>query len=320
MHTETFLEFEKPIAELEGKIKELRHLADDGDMDIADEVTKLQSRADQLLEETYEHLTPWQKTQVARHLDRPHFSRYVSALIDDHTPLAGDRTFGDDRAIQGGPGRFRGRSVMVIGQEKGDGTDGRIAHNFGMAQPEGYRKAERLMKMADHFQLPILTFVDTQGAYPGVGAEQRGQAEAIARTIETALDVKVPVISVILGEGGSGGAVALAIGNRVLMLEHAVYSVISPEGCAAILWRSSEKAQDAAEALRLTAQDLIKLKVIDRIVSEPTGGAQRHPSEMVRRVGAAVADALAEVERLPGADYRADRRGKFLNIGKSGLA
>ena len=319
MGTETFLEFEKPIAELEGKIKELRHLADNGEVDIGAEVTKLQGRTEQMLAETYANLSPWQKTQVARHLDRPHFSHYVAALIEDFTPLAGDRVYGDDRAIQGGPGRFRGRAVMVIGHEKGVGTDGRIAHNFGMAHPEGYRKAVRLMHMADHFHLPILTLVDTQGAYPGVGAEQRGQAEAIARAIEVGLEVNVPVVSVVVGEGGSGGAVALAVGNRVLMLEHSIYSVISPEGCAAILWRSGDKAREAAEALRLTAQDLFRMRVIDRIISEPTGGAQRHPTEMVRRVGAAIEAAFTELDG-DGGDYRAARRQKFLEMGRAGLA
>ena len=319
MGTETFLEFEKPIAELEGKIKELRHLADNGEVDIGSEVARLQNRTEQMLQETYSNLSPWQKTQVARHLDRPHFSHYVAALIENFTPLAGDRLFGDDRAIQGGPGRFRGRSVMVIGHEKGIGTDGRIAHNFGMAHPEGYRKAVRLMHMAEHFQLPILTLVDTQGAYPGVGAEQRGQAEAIARAIEALLEVKVPVVCVVVGEGGSGGAVALAVGNRILMLEHSIYSVISPEGCAAILWRSGDKAREAAEALKLTAQDLFKMRVIDRIISEPTGGAQRHPQEMVRRVGAAIEAAFAELDN-EGSDYRASRRQKFLEMGRVGLA
>lgn len=317
---ESFLEFEKPVAELEGKIKELRHMVDDGDMDIAEEVTKLQTRADQLLEETYAKLTPWQKTLVARHLDRPHFSHYVTDLVEDFSPLAGDRVYGDDRAVLGGPARFRGRSVMVIGHEKGSGTEGRVAHNFGMAHPEGYRKVVRLMEMADHFSLPILTLVDTQGAYPGVQAEQRGQAEAIARAIEVGLNVKVPVISVIVGEGGSGGAVALAIGNKVLMLEHSVYSVISPEGCAAILWRSSDKAQDAADALKLTAQDLLQLNVIDRVITEPTGGAQRHPKETIQRVGDAVEEALDELEQTVDADYRALRRQKFLDMGKVGLA
>jgi len=317
---ESFLEFEKPVAELEGKIKELRHMVDDGDMDIADEVSKLQSRADQLLQETYARLTPWQKTLVARHLDRPHFSHYVTDLIEEFSPLAGDRVYGDDRAVVGGPARFRGRSVMVIGHEKGSGTEGRVAHNFGMAHPEGYRKVVRLMEMADHFSLPILTLVDTQGAYPGVQAEQRGQAEAIARAIEVGLSVKVPVISVIVGEGGSGGAVALAIGNKVLMLEHSVYSVISPEGCAAILWRSSDKAQDAADALKLTAQDLLQLKVIDRIITEPVGGAQRHPKETIQRVGDAVEEELDDLLQTVDADYRALRREKFLDMGKVGLA
>ncbi len=317
---ESFLEFEKPVAELEGKIKELRHMVDDGDMDIAEEVTKLQARADKLLEETYSTLSPWQKTMVARHLDRPHFSNYVTDLIEDFSPLAGDRTYGDDRAVVGGPGRFRGRSVMVIGHEKGSGTEGRVAHNFGMAHPEGYRKAVRLMEMANHFSMPIITLVDTQGAYPGVQAEQRGQAEAIARAIETGLDVTVPVISVVVGEGGSGGAVALAIANKILMLEHSVYSVISPEGCAAILWRSSEKAETAADALKFTAQDLLELKVIDQIIIEPTGGAQRQPKETVQRVGLAVAVALTELEETPDADFRAMRREKFLEMGKVGLA
>ena len=317
---ESFLEFEKPVAELEGKIKELRHMVDDGEMDIAEEVTKLQARADKLLEETYSSLSPWQKTMVARHLDRPHFSHYVAQLIEDFSPLAGDRSFGDDRAVVGGPGRFRGRSVMVIGHEKGSGTEGRVAHNFGMAHPEGYRKAVRLMEMADHFSLPIITLVDTQGAYPGVQAEQRGQAEAIARAIETGLDVSVPVISVIVGEGGSGGAVALAIANKILMLEHSVYSVISPEGCAAILWRSSEKAETAADALKLTAQDLLQLKVIDQIIIEPTGGAQRRPKETVQRVGDAVAVILEGFDKTPDADFRALRREKFLAMGKVGLA
>lgn len=317
---ESFLEFEKPVAELEGKIKELRHMVDDGDMDIAEEVTKLQARADKLLEETYSTLSPWQKTMVARHLDRPHFSNYVTDLIEDFSPLAGDRTYGDDRAVVGGPGRFRGRSVMVIGHEKGSGTEGRVAHNFGMAHPEGYRKAVRLMEMANHFSMPIITLVDTQGAYPGVQAEQRGQAEAIARAIETGLDVTVPVISVVVGEGGSGGAVALAIANKILMLEHSVYSVISPEGCAAILWRSSEKAEAAADALKFTAQDLLELKVIDQIIIEPTGGAQRQPKETVQRVGLAVAVALTELEETPDADFRAMRREKFLEMGKVGLA
>lgn len=321
MATETFLEFEKPIAELEGKIKELRHLSDNGDMDIGEEVSKLQGRAEQLLQETYSALTPWQKTQVARHLDRPHFTHYVSGLIDEFTPLAGDRVFGDDRAIQAGIGRFKGRSLLVVGHEKGIGTDGRIKHNFGMAHPEGYRKTSRLLEMADRFGLPVLTLVDTQGAYPGVGAEQRGQAEAIAKAIQVGLDVRVPIVSVIVGEGGSGGAVALAVGNKVLMLEHSIYSVISPEGCAAILWRSGDKAKEAADALKLTAQDLYKLRVIDAIISEPTGGAQRHPHETVKRVGHAVATAFVEIDALgPDADFRALRRKKFLDMGKYGLA
>ena len=241
-----FLEFEKPIAELEGKIEELRHLSDGGDLNIAEEVTRLQGKVDRLLHQTYARLTPWQKVQVARHPERPHMSDYVGALIEDFTPLAGDRLFGEDQAVVGGLGRYHGYSVVVIGQEKGTDTDGRVQHNFGMAQPEGYRKARRLMELADRFGLPVLTLVDTPGAYPGIGVEERGQAEAIARCIETCLDIRVPLVSVIIGEGGSGGAIAIATGDRVLMLEHAVYSVISPEGCASILWRSAEQAEQAA--------------------------------------------------------------------------
>ena len=279
------LEFEKPISELEGKVKELRHLSNGSDLDLADEIARLEARAEKLLRQTYAKLTPWQKTQVARHPDRPHFSHYVAALLEDYTPLAGDRAFGDDRAIQGGLARFRGRSVVVIGHEKGTDTEGRVRHNFGMANPEGYRKAVRLMHLAERFGLPVITLVDTPGAYPGIGAEERGQAEAIARAIEACLQIAVPLVGAIIGEGGSGGAVALAVADRVLMLEHAVYSVISPEGCAAILWRSGDQAPAAAEAMRLTAQDLHELGVVDQIIPEPLGGAHRAPEERDRGRG-----------------------------------
>jgi len=314
------LEFEKPIAELEGKIEELRHLSDGGDVNIADEVSKLQAKVDKLLRSTYAKLTPWQKTQVARHPERPHALAYISTLIEDFTPLAGDRAFAEDQAIVGGLGRFRGRSVMVIGHEKGHDTESRLKHNFGMAKPEGYRKAKRLMELADHFQVPIVTLVDTAGAYPGVDAEARGQAEAIARSIETCLDVRVPLVSVIIGEGGSGGAIALATGNTVLMLEHAIYSVISPEGCASILWRSAENAKDAAEQLRLTAQDLHKLNIIDSVVPEPMGGAHRNPDLVMQTLSMALDSALRDLSGLEGGVLRAKRREKFLEMGRAGLS
>jgi len=315
----TFLDFEKPIAELEGKIEELRHLSDAGGMNIAEEVAKLQTKADRLLRSTYGKLTPWQKTLVARHPERPHYSDYVSALIDDYTPLAGDRAFADDAAIQGGLGRFRGRNVVVLGHEKGADTASRVKHNFGMARPEGYRKALRLMELADRFGLPIVTLIDTPGAYPGVDAEARGQAEAIARCIEACLKVRVPLVAAIIGEGGSGGAIALAAGNRVLMLEHAVYSVISPEGCASILWRSAEQAKEAAEALKLTADDLLQLRVIDRVVPEPLGGAHRGQPEAIIALGDAIDQALADLEDLDGDTLRAERRSKFLEMGRRGV-
>jgi acetyl-CoA carboxylase carboxyl transferase subunit alpha len=314
----TFLEFEKPIAELEGKIEELRHLAN-ADMNIADEVAKLQGKADKLLRQTYGKLTAWQKTLVARHPDRPHFGDYVGALVEEWTPLAGDRNFADDHAIEGGLGRFRGRSVVVMGQEKGSDTTSRVQHNFGMARPEGYRKAQRLMDLADRFRLPVVTLVDTPGAYPGIDAEARGQAEAIARSIETCLRIRVPLIAVIIGEGGSGGAIALAAGNRVLMLEHSVYSVISPEGCASILWRSADQAKEAAEALKLTADDLLKLGIIDEIVVEPLGGAHRDRNRTIESLGDAIESALTELSRQDGARLRAERREKFLAMGKKGL-
>lgn len=315
----TYLEFEKPIAELDGKIAELKHVANGGDINIADEVSKLQSKTEKLLRQTYAKLTPWQKTLVARHPERPHFHDYVSALISDFVPLAGDRAFADDRAIQGGLGRFRGRPVMIIGHEKGSDTQSRVRHNFGMAKPEGYRKAIRLMELAGRFGLPIITLVDTPGAYPGVEAEARGQAEAIARSIETCLKVEVPLISVIIGEGGSGGAIALAAGNHVIMLEHSVYSVISPEGCASILWRSAEQAKEAAEALKLTAEDLKQLGIIDEIVPEPLGGAHRNRADMAVRLGEALETALARFDNLDGEDVRRQRRDKFLEMGRQGL-
>src|SRR5437763_4369265 len=270
-----FLDFERPIAELEGKIEELRHLSVDSGLNIAEEVGRLEAQAGRLLRQSYARLNSWQKVLVARHPDRPHCLDYIAGLISEFVPLAGDRAFAEDPAIVGGIGRFRGRSVMVLGTEKGADTEARVKHNFGMARPEGYRKARRLMRLAERFGLPVLTFVDTVGAYPGVDAEARGQAEAIARAIETCLDIKVPLVAAIIGEGGSGGAIALAAANAVLMLEHAVYSVISPEGCASILWRSSEQAKDAAEALKLTAEDLLKLGIIDEVVLEPLGGAHR---------------------------------------------
>jgi len=315
-----FLDFEKPIAELEGKIEELRHLSDSDEINIAEEINRLQVKVDKLLRGSYAKLTPWQKAQVARHPDRPHLSDYIERLVTDFTPLAGDRNFAEDKAIIGGLGRFRGQSVMVIGNEKGRDTESRVRHNFGMAKPEGYRKARRLMKMADHFRVPVITLIDTAGAYPGVEAEARGQAEAIARSIEACLDIRVPLISVIIGEGGSGGAIALASGNVVLMLEHAIYSVISPEGCASILWRSGDAAKDAAEALRLTAQDLHKLGVIDEIVPEPLGGAHRHPELAMDTLANHIETNLRALTALEGGVLRARRREKFLEMGKIGLA
>ncbi|ACJ00045.1 acetyl-CoA carboxylase carboxyltransferase subunit alpha [Rhodospirillum centenum] len=314
-----FLEFEKPIADLEGKIEELRTLTDGGDINIADEVKKLQEKVDKLLRSTYAKLTPAQKVQVARHPERPHCLDYIQRLITDFTPLAGDRLFAEDRAIVGGLGRFRGRSVVVIGQERGHDTESRVRHNFGMAKPEGYRKAQRLLQLADRFRLPVVTLVDTAGAFPGVSAEERGQAEAIARSIETCLRLKVPLVSAVIGEGGSGGAIAIATADRVLMLEHAIYSVISPEGCASILWRSAANASDAAQALRLTAQDLKELGVIDRVVMEPVGGAHRRREEMIATLGNAIEDALDDLREQDGATLRLNRRQKFLDIGQKGL-
>jgi acetyl-CoA carboxylase carboxyl transferase subunit alpha len=314
-----FLDFERPIAELEGKIEELRHLSTDSGLNIAEEVGRLETQASRLLRQSYARLTPWQKVLVARHPERPHCLDYIAGLIDDFVPLAGDRAFAEDPAIIGGIGRFRGHSVMVLGTEKGADTEARVKHNFGMARPEGYRKARRLMRLAERFGMPVLSFVDTAGAYPGVDAEARGQSEAIARAIETALDLRVPVIATVIGEGGSGGAIALAAGNAVLMLEHAIYTVISPEGCASILWRDAAHAQDAAEALRLTAQDLLRLGVIDRIVPEPLGGAHRRPQEAIAALDGALDEVLRPLLARDGASLRDERRRKFLAIGTKPL-
>ena len=314
-----FLDFEQPIAELENKIEELRHISDSGGVNIADEVSKLQGKADRLLRSTYKSLSPWQKVLVARHPERPHYKDYVAALLAEYTPFAGDRAFADDKAIEGGIARFRGRSCVIIGHEKGSDTNDRVRHNFGMARPEGYRKAQRLMALADRFHLPILTFVDTPGAYPGVGAEERGQSEAIAACIDACLQVRVPIISVIIGEGGSGGAVALATANHLVMLEHSIYSVISPEGCASILWRSADKAQAAADALKLTAQDLQKLELIDEVVPEPIGGAHRDPAATIATLGDRIATTLDVLLALDGESLWQRRREKFLAMGRAGL-
>ncbi|MEH3038988.1 MAG: acetyl-CoA carboxylase carboxyltransferase subunit alpha [Sphingomonas paucimobilis] len=312
----SFLDFEKPIAELQARIDELRDTAADGELDIATEIGRLQTKSDRLLRETYAKLTPWQKTQVARHPERPHFKHYVAALVEDFMPLGGDRAFADDQAILGGIGRFRGRKVMVIGHEKGDDTATRLRHNFGMGKPEGYRKAIRLMQLADRFGLPVVTLVDTSGAFPGIQAEERGQAEAIARSTEAALNLGVPMVSAILGEGGSGGAIALAAGNKVLMMEHAVYSVISPEGCASILWRTADKAPEAAEAMRVTAQDLKALGVIDRIVAEPLGAAHRDPAAAIAALGDAIDGELSGLAAQPAVALKQSRRQKFLAMGR----
>jgi acetyl-CoA carboxylase carboxyl transferase subunit alpha len=314
-----FLDFEKPIAELEGKIEELRRMSEPNGINIAEEVGRLTDKADRQLRATYAKLTPWQKTQVARHPDRPKALTYIASLITEFTPLAGDRAFADDAAVVGGMGRFQGRAVVVLGTEKGSDTDTRVKHNFGMARPEGYRKARRLIELAGRFGLPILTFVDTSGAFPGVDAEARGQAEAIAESIAACLEAPVPMVATIIGEGGSGGAIALAAGDQVLMLEHAIYSVISPEGCASILWRDAAQASTAAEALRLTADDLKRLRLIDAIVPEPLGGAQRDPAATMRAVGEAVAEALRPLFPLDAATLKARRQEKFLAMGREGL-
>jgi len=314
----TYLDFEKPIAELESKVAELRALeGDDRPVSIAEEIKKLEQKAHDALADTYAKLTPWQKTQVARHPERPHCLDFVNALIEDFTPLAGDRYFAEDEAIMGGLGRFRGRTVMVIGHEKGSDTDSRIRHNFGMAMPEGYRKAVRLMEMADRFDVPVITLIDTAGAYPGIGAEERGQAEAIARSTDCCLSIGVPLVAVVIGEGGSGGAVAIGTANRILMLEHAIYTVASPEAAASILWRDSTKAIDAATNMRITAQDLDQLGVIDIIVSEPIGGAHRDRESMMTATGDAIARALAEFKGKTPADIREQRQERFMQIGQA---
>jgi len=316
-----YLDFEKPLAEIEGKAEELRALARaNEEMDVEDEAAALDAKADKMLAELYQTLTPWRKCQVARHPQRPHCRDYIEALFTEFTPLAGDRNFADDHAVMGGLARLDDKPVMVIGQEKGDDTKGRILHNFGMARPEGYRKAVRLMEMANKFGLPVITLVDTPGAYPGKGAEERGQSEAIARSTEKCLQIGVPLVSVIIGEGGSGGAVALATADRVAMLEHSVYSVITPEGCASILWKNAEKMREAAEAMRMTAQDLLKLKVVDRVIHEPMGGAHRHREEAIAAVGKTLRTMLAELEGKKPATLIKDRRQKFLDMGKQGLA
>ena len=311
----SFLDFEKPIAELEGKIEELRHLSDDGGISIVDEVEKLQARVDKQLSYTYARLSAWQKVQVARHPDRPHCLDYVGTLITDFVPLAGDRSYAEDHAVIGGIGRFEGNSVVVIGQEKGNDTETRLKRNFGMARPEGYRKAQRLMGLANQFSLPVISFVDTAGAYPGIGAEERGQAEAIARSIECCLALTVPMVSIVIGEGGSGGAIAIAVADRILMLEHSVYSVISPEGCASILWRDGSHAADAANALKLTAQDLLALDIIDEVIVEPIGAAHRNRSATIEAVGLAISKNLKEVSNEDGTALRQKRRDKYLKMG-----
>jgi acetyl-CoA carboxylase carboxyl transferase subunit alpha len=310
----TYLDFEKPIAELEARVAELKETANAGDIDLDAEIGRLEAKSSKLLRDTYAKLTPWQKTQVARHPERPHFKDYVAGLADDFVPLAGDRSFADDPAIIGGLATIGGRKVMLLGHEKGDDTASRLKHNFGMAKPEGYRKAIRLMQLADRFGLPVVSLVDTPGAFPGVQAEERGQAEAIARSTEECLKLKVPIIAVVVGEGGSGGAVAIAAANRVLMFEHAIYSVISPEGCASILWRTADKAADAAEAMRITAQDQQALGVIDRIVPEPPGGAHRDPAEAIASLKEAILEELSGCAPLGGDELLKQRRAKYLSM------
>jgi acetyl-CoA carboxylase carboxyl transferase subunit alpha len=313
-----YLEFERPIAELEGKIVELRKLAEvDPNMDIGAEVERLENRAGTLVADTYARLTAWQKVQVARHPERPHFLDYARRILEDFTPLAGDRSFGEDQAVVAGLARFRGRPIAFIGQEKGNDTQSRVKHNFGMAMPEGYRKAVRIFDLADQFGLPVLSFCDTSGAYPGVSAEERGQAEAIARSIQAGLSVRAPFIATIIGEGMSGGAIAIAAASRVYMLEHAIYSVISPEGCASILWRNADKAQDAANALKITAQDLHQLRVIDAIVPEPMGGAHRAPLHAIDAVADQIAAGLKEMDGVSGEELLRQRRAKFLAMGRN---
>jgi acetyl-CoA carboxylase carboxyl transferase subunit alpha len=311
-----YLDFEGPVRDLDGKILELKKLSETGEaVDVADEIARLEKRSRDALRDAYKALNPWQKAQVARHPDRPHCLDYVQGLFTDFTALAGDRSFGDDEAIVGGFARFRGEPVAVIGQEKGNDTKSRLRHNFGMARPEGYRKAIRLMDLADRFDLPVVTLVDTAGAYPGIDAEERGQAEAIARSTEKCLSIKVPMVSVVIGEGGSGGAIALATANRVYMLEHSIYSVISPEGAASILWRDSTRARDAATNMKITAQDLLGLKVIDGIIAEPVGGAHREPKAAIEATGRQIAAAFDELKAV-NEDYREHRRQKYLSIGR----
>lgn len=317
-----YLDFEKPLADIEGKAEELRAMAkkDEGSVDVEKEAAALDKKAGDLLKDLYKNLTPWRKTQVARHPDRPHCSDYINALFTEYTPLAGDRAFGDDHAVMGGLARFNDTPCIVIGHEKGNDTKSRISHNFGMARPEGYRKAIRLMDIANRFGLPVITLVDTPGAYPGKGAEERGQSEAIARCTEKCLQIGVPLVSVIIGEGGSGGAVAFATANRIAMLEHSIYSVISPEGCASILWKDAERMREAAEALRLTAQDLKKLNVVDGIIPEPLGGAQRDPQAVIEAVGKEITAMLGQLQGQKRAELIKDRREKFLNMGSKSLA
>ena len=314
----TYLDFEKPVAELESQVAELRSIQEaDNEVSVAEEIARLEEKALNTLQETYEALLPWQKTQVARHPDRPHFSDFIKRLITEFTPLSGDRLFAEDHALIGGIGRFRGRPVMLLGHEKGRTTEARLKHNFGMPRPEGYRKAVRMMRMADKFDMPVITFVDTAGAYPGVGAEERGQAEAIARSTDCCLSLKVPLITVITGEGGSGGAIAIASANRVLMLEHAIYTVASPEAAASILWHDSSRAEDAATNMKITAEDLKKFGIIDGIIPEPIGGAHRDPEKVIDRTGRAIGAALADFQLMDGDKIRALRHSKFLSIGKN---
>jgi acetyl-CoA carboxylase carboxyl transferase subunit alpha len=312
-----YLDFEKPISDLEGKIHELKKIAsEDESIDTTDEVERLEVRAREAMAEIYSKLNPWQKTQVARHPQRPHFQEYAANLFTEFTPLAGDRKFANDEAIQAGLARFRGTPVAVIGQEKGNDTKSRIKHNFGSARPEGYRKAIRVMEMADRFGLPLITLIDTAGAYPGIGAEERGQAEAIARSTEMCLNMRVPIVSVVIGEGGSGGAIAIATGSRVYMLEHSIYSVISPEGAASILWRDSTRAKEAATNMKITAEDLKSLGIIDGIITEPVGGAHRDPDAVIEKTGTVIADALKDLSGRTGDQLRSDRRQKYLAIGR----
>lgn len=310
------LDFEKPILELEGKIAELRQVESDSDVDIAAEITRMETKVDKLLNQTYGKLTSAQKVQVARHQNRPHFMDYINGMIDDYTSLSGDRNFGDDQALLGGIGRFQGQACIIMGHERGHDTESRLKHNFGMPRPEGYRKAQRLMKMAERFQIPVITLVDTAGAYPGMGAEERGQAEAIAKSIETCLNLSVPIISVVIGEGGSGGAIAIAAADKIYMLEHSIYSVISPEGCASILWRSASHAAEAAEALKITAQDIHDLKLIDAIVNEPVGGAHRSKEDTIANVAKQIAAGLKQVTPWTADKLKVSRRKKFLAFGR----